>query len=116
MSTTLLSFSKLAMSLSLVFAIGACSGVNSTSNTASSATADNGSQPVEFYANQVGFLPQQQKHMHGVVKRRCIALENSASIDCLAVNLIWFHEFISIQPLKFEASVLGRTKEKIQII
>ena len=54
--------------------------------------------------------------MHGVVKRRCIALENSASIDCLAVNLIWFHEFISIQPLKFEASVLGRTKEKIQII
>ena len=63
MSTKLNSFSKLAMSLSLVFAIGACSGVNSTSNTASSATADNGSQPVEFYANQVGFLPQQQKHI-----------------------------------------------------
>ena len=63
MSTKLLSFSKLAMSLSLVFAIGACSGVNSTSSTASSATADSGSQPVEFYANQVGFLPQQQKHI-----------------------------------------------------
>ena len=63
MSTKLNSFSKLAMSLSLVFAIGACSGVNSTSSTASSATADSGSQLVEFYANQVGFLPQQQKHI-----------------------------------------------------
>ena len=63
MSTKLLSFSKLAMSLSLVFAIGACSGVNSTSSTASSATPDSQAQPVEFYANQVGFLPQQQKHI-----------------------------------------------------
>jgi len=60
MSTKLNSFSKLAMSFSLVFAIGACSGVNSTS---SSATVDSGSQPIEFYANQVGFLPQQQKHI-----------------------------------------------------
>ncbi|MDG6099701.1 cellulase [Alteromonas sp. ZYF713] len=63
MNTKLLSFSKLAMSLSLVFAIGACSGVNSTNSTASSAPADSGSHPVEFYANQVGFLPLQQKHI-----------------------------------------------------
>ncbi|MGB0214873.1 MAG: glycoside hydrolase family 9 protein [Alteromonas oceani] len=63
MSTKLLSFSKLAMSLSMVFAIGACSGVNSTGSTAGSATAGSGSQPVEFYANQVGFLPPQQKHI-----------------------------------------------------
>ncbi|MEC9263208.1 MAG: glycoside hydrolase family 9 protein, partial [Pseudomonadota bacterium] len=60
MSTKLLSFSKLAMSLSLVYTLGACSGTNSSGT---SVITDSAPQSVAFYANQVGFLPQQQKHI-----------------------------------------------------
>ena len=63
MTTKIKSFSKLAVSLSLILAISACSGGNNMNSSVTSEALQSESDPVAFYVNQTGFLPHQQKHI-----------------------------------------------------